>query len=125
MSSTFIAAQVAEYGKPLVIASLPKPTPTGSEVLVRLLVRPVNPADSLSIMGIYPGFRPASLPAVPGLEGMGVVEAVGDKVSVVKSGQRVVPINALGTFQEYIIVNQDTLLVLPDDVTDEAAAQVR
>ena len=125
MSSTFLAAQVVEYGKPLVIASLPKPTPTGSEVLVRLLVRPVNPADSLSIMGIYPGFRPASLPAVPGLEGMGVVEAVGDKVTLVKTGQRVVPLNAPGTFQEYVIMAQEALLPLPDDVTDEAAAQVQ
>jgi hypothetical protein len=39
------------------------------EVLVRLSLRPVNPADIFSIMGVYPGFTPASFPATPGLEG--------------------------------------------------------
>jgi NADPH:quinone reductase-like Zn-dependent oxidoreductase len=34
-------------------------------------------ADVLSLQGIYPGFRPAELPAVPGAEGMGKVEEVG------------------------------------------------
>ena len=82
MSATYLAAQVVEYGKLLVLATVPKPTPTGTEVLVNLLVRPINNSDVVSVLGHYPGFRPASLPAVPGLEGMGVVEAVGDKVSI-------------------------------------------
>lgn len=43
--------------------------PLQGEVLVRLTLRPVNPADIFSIMGVYPGFTPASFPAVPGLEG--------------------------------------------------------
>lgn len=31
--------------------------------------RPVNPADQFSVKGVYPGFQPKELPAVPGLEG--------------------------------------------------------
>ena len=46
------------------------PEPGVREVLVRLTLRPVNPADVFSICGIYAGFTPASLPATPGLEGM-------------------------------------------------------
>jgi len=41
----------------------------------------------------------------------------------VKVGQRVVPVDSIGTFQEYIVADQQGLVVLPDDVTDEAAAQ--
>ena len=36
---------------------------------MRLTLRPCNPADIFSIMGVYPGFQPKALPAVPGLEG--------------------------------------------------------
>lgn len=57
---------------------------------------PVNPADVFSLMGVYPGFTPASLPAVPGLEGMGVVEAVGEGATKLRVGQRVVPLVICG-----------------------------
>ncbi|KAH7711389.1 CBN-MECR-1 protein, partial [Aphelenchoides avenae] len=43
-----------------------------TEVLVRWLAAPMNPADLAQIAGGY-GIRP-SLPAVPGIEGCGVVE---------------------------------------------------
>ncbi len=39
-------------------------------LLLQIYLRPVNPADIFSIMGVYPGFQPKSLPAVPGLEGV-------------------------------------------------------
>lgn len=57
---------------------------------------PVNPADVFSLMGVYPGFAPGSLPAVPGLEGMGVVEAVGEGATKLRVGQRVVPLVICG-----------------------------
>ena len=53
--------------RPVAIAHLP--TCLQGQVLVRLTMRPCNPADIFSIMGVYPGFQPKALPAVPGLEG--------------------------------------------------------
>lgn len=48
------------------------PKPIDGEVLIKVLARPINPADIFSIMGVYPGFTPAGgLPATPGLEGSG------------------------------------------------------
>ncbi|GAQ80133.1 Zn2+-binding dehydrogenase [Klebsormidium nitens] len=107
-----------------------KPSPQAGEVLVRLLVRPVNPADVLSMQGYYPGFQPASLPAIPGLEGYGKIEEIGSGVSGLSVGQRVVPIllnnytkHGNGSWQDYIAVKQDDIIPIPDSISDEHAAQ--
>lgn len=39
------------------------------EVLVRMMLRPINPSDMFCMRGRYGGFKPKKLPAVPGLEG--------------------------------------------------------
>lgn len=44
-------------------------------VLVKWIAAPVNPADLNQIQGVYPE-KPASLPAIGGNEGFGVVETV-------------------------------------------------
>ncbi|KAL4447410.1 hypothetical protein ABPG75_004629 [Micractinium tetrahymenae] len=98
-------------------------------VLVRLTLRPVNPADIFSVQGVYPGFRPKSLPAVPGLEGMGTVVCSGPGASKFSPGQRVVgaPFDSVhsgcGTWQQYIVAKESCLVGVPDGVSDEAAAQ--
>ena len=47
------------------VVELPVPKPAAGEVLVRVTLRPINPADIFSIQGVYPGFQPKT----PGLEG--------------------------------------------------------
>ena len=46
----------------------------------------IDPADVFSLMGVYPGFAPSSLPAVPGLDGVGVVDKTGSGASKFKPG---------------------------------------
>lgn len=46
------------------------------EVLVRMMLRPINPSDMFCMRGRYGGFKPKSLPAVPGLEGRSQVRHV-------------------------------------------------
>ncbi|TPX34706.1 hypothetical protein SmJEL517_g02670 [Synchytrium microbalum] len=99
------------------------------QILVKVTVRPINPSDVFSILGVYPGFQPpnAFKDSTPGLEGCGVVAAIGEGVSHVKVGQRVVPIFAEaisgnGSFQEYVKVTN--VVPIPDDVSDESAAQL-
>lgn len=112
----------------LVAAKVAVPSPGPGEALVRLLLRPINPADMFSLMGVYPGFTPKSYPAVPGLEGMGVVEALGSNVTGrIAAGQRVASLGwrtpeGNGTWQQYVTVPEDTLVPVPDGVSDEAAA---
>ena len=102
------------------------PKPKDSEILIKVLARPINPADIFSIMGVYPGFQPTALPATPGLEGMGViVDANG--VSGLTNGQRgVVFFNTKtgdGSWQEYVAVPSSNFLPVPDSVSDSSAAQ--
>lgn len=113
----------------LKIVDVPKPTLPSDDpeaVLVKISLRPINPADMFSIMGVYPGFTPSTLPAVPGLEGYGIVEDPGQ--SSFKAGQRVTggpfPVGAgNGTWQQYAIYPAFSLVPVPDEVSDESACQ--
>jgi NADPH:quinone reductase-like Zn-dependent oxidoreductase len=66
------------FGEPadvLQARDAPEPVPGPGEVRVRMLVAPVNPSDLMTVRGVYG--RLPTLPATPGLEGVGVVEANG------------------------------------------------
>ncbi|CAI5470545.1 unnamed protein product [Closterium sp. Yama58-4] len=118
------------------VTDKPVPSLGPNQVLVRMQLRPVNPADGLCAMGYYPGFAPASaLPATLGLEGMGVVAALGEAVAQsapdLAVGRRVVPLLALGAleagsgaWQEYVAVDAAHVAAVPAGVRDEDAAQV-
>ncbi len=112
------------FGPPAEVLRLddvPAPQPGPGEVRVRLTHRTINPADLVTIRGRY-GSRPG-LPAVGGNEGVGVVDALGDGAVGLEIGQRVVPLGAGPTWQEYLIAPPEALLPMPDGVSDEAAAQ--
>ena len=83
-------------------------------------------------MGVYPGFQPTSLPAVPGLEGVGHIVAVGDNVTNIHIGQKVVPFfiygsdycsKGNGSWQQYIEMDAKLVFPVPDGVSDDAAVQ--
>src|SRR5215468_5355568 len=73
-----------ETGEPhgiLQLAEIPTPPVAPGEALVRVLLSPINPSDLHMVRGRY-GYQPA-LPASPGAEGVGMVEAVGPGVVAV------------------------------------------
>jgi NADPH2:quinone reductase len=113
-----------ELGEPadvLRVEDVPAPSIGAGEVLVRMRARPVNPSDLLTVRGFY-GVTP-SLPATPGYEGVGVVEAVGADVRGVRPGERVIPLGVPGTWQELVVANPAQLVRPPDGVDDASAAQ--
>lgn len=113
------------FGKPadvLRLDDIPTPEPGPGEVRVRITHRSLNPADLHTVLGNY-GNLP-DLPAVGGHEGTGRVEALGDGVTGVEVGQRVVLLGAAGTWQEYVVVPAADLFPVPDEVSDEDAAQL-
>ena len=80
-----------ETGEPksvLKLAEIPTPPLAPGEALVRVLLSPINPSDLHMVRGRY-GYQP-ELPASPGIEGVGIVEAVGPGVQGPTVGTRVV-----------------------------------
>ncbi len=104
------------------LRQLPVPAPGTGEVRLAMKLRPVNPSDVLQVKGVY-GRKPP-LPAIAGLEGLGLVDAVGQGVTGFSIGQRVVPLGVQGTWADYVVTTADNLIAIPDGLTDEAAAQV-
>src|SRR5262249_12071426 len=100
------------------------PTPESDfrQVRVRMLAAPINPSDLMTIQGNYG--RLPTLPATPGYEGAGVVEATGGGVlGWLRKGKRVAVIHQKGgTWAEYCVVPAKNVVPVPDDVPDEQAA---
>ncbi|OFX15947.1 MAG: NADPH:quinone reductase, partial [Armatimonadetes bacterium RBG_19FT_COMBO_69_19] len=105
------------------IEEVPVPTPGQGQALVRLRAAGVNFLD------IYhrTGLNPLPLPAIPGSEGAGVVEAVGPGVTEVAPGDRVAYSNVLGSYAEYIVAPAWRLVPIPDglEFTQAAAAMLQ
>jgi S-(hydroxymethyl)glutathione dehydrogenase / alcohol dehydrogenase len=80
------AAVLVEAGKPLEIEQLSISKPQAHEVLIRTAACGLCHSDLHFIEGTYPH----ALPAVPGHEAAGIVEAVGSEVRTVKVGDAVV-----------------------------------
>ncbi len=115
-----------EYGDPAEVVRLEDreiPELQPNEVLVEMKAAPINPADLNMIEGKY-AIR-AELPAVPGLEGAGVVVATGSAVENLKTGALVIPLGAFGTWREAGVVAADKLIVVPPDIAPEQAAMLR
>jgi NADPH2:quinone reductase len=121
------AVQVATPGGPetLELVDLPRPSARPGEVLVRAHACGVGRADSLIRRGVYHQMPP--LPANPGNELAGEIEAVGDGVRNLKVGDKVfvgardLPRRG-GCYTEYICVSADAPYKLPDHVKLEEAA---
>lgn len=112
-----------ETGEPksvLKLAEIPTPPLTPGEALVRVLLSPINPSDLHMVRGRY-GYQP-ELPASPGAEGVGIVEAVGPGVQDSVVGTRVVFVNMWNTWREQIVCPVDRLVPVPDGLDDAAAA---
>src|SRR5918999_1294093 len=81
------AAVLESFGEPLVVQDIELDDPKGHEVLVRLVACGVCHTDMYTASGADPsGYAPAVL----GHEGAGVVEAVGEGVTLVAPGDHVV-----------------------------------
>lgn len=118
------AIRFERFGPPaevLHLTDVPVPEPGPGQVRLRLTHRPINPSDLLTISGEY-GSLPR-LPATPGFESVGRVEALGDGTRGLSFGARVVPLSAGGTWRESVIADAAMVVPVPDSVSDATAAQ--
>jgi NADPH2:quinone reductase len=113
------------FGEPaevLQLRDLPVPRPAPGQVRVRMIASPINPSDLLLIRGTYG--RRAEPPAVPGFEGVGIVEESGGGLLGWRVlGRRVAVLNSRGgNWQEQVVVPARQAVPVPDDLPDEQVA---
>ncbi|MFQ5846621.1 MAG: quinone oxidoreductase [Candidatus Methylomirabilales bacterium] len=116
------AIRVHEYGGPeaLTLEELPIPHPGSGQALVKIEAAGLNFIDVYHRTGLYP----APLPRLMGVEGAGVVEAVGPEVTEVRVGDRVAYAStaAPGAYAEYALIPSARLVIIPPGVDARAAA---
>ena len=114
------AIQLTQTGGPdvLIPTDLPVPQPKTGEALIRLTAIGINYIDTYHRSGLYP----VPLPFVPGSEGAGVIDQLGDGVTDLSVGQRVAFATQSSAYAEYAVVPADKLVPIPDALTDQQAA---
>jgi NADPH:quinone reductase len=110
------------FGPPedLELKDIPPPSPGPGEAVVRIRAAALNFFDLLIIAGKYQHKPP--FPFSPASEFAGVVEAVGDGVTDLKPGDRVMGAAGWGAAREAIAVRADQLVKMPDALDFDRAA---
>jgi len=106
---------------------LPKPKPTGTQVLVQVKAVSVNPIDTYIRSGAVAMELP--MPFILGCDLAGVVDAVGPEAKRLKVGDRVWGSNQgllgrQGTFAQFAAVEEQWLYPIPEEVSFEDAAAI-
>ncbi|MDF1728456.1 MAG: NADPH:quinone oxidoreductase family protein [Sulfitobacter sp.] len=111
-----------EAGGPdtLVLEEMDDPTPGKGQVLVRVHAAGVNFPDTLIIKDMYQMKPPR--PFAPGGEIAGEVAALGEGVSHVAVGDRVIGMTGFGGFATHVACDAAKVIKIPDDMPYEEAA---
>jgi NADPH2:quinone reductase len=122
---TMKAIRVHAYGPPEVmqLEEVPGLTPGPGEVVVRVHAAGVNPVDTYIRSGPYRG--EVTFPYTPGIDGAGVVSAVGPQVRHRHVGQRVyVAWSLSGTYAEEVLCREFQTHPLPDGTSFSQGAAI-
>ena len=115
-----------EFGDPRKVLTMENTSvhpPSENEVLVKMLMAPINPSDINMIEGTY-HIRP-KLPCIVGNEGVGEVIEVGKNVKKFKCGDWVLPAEAAwGTWRQLAVTTEEKLLNIDNDISVLGAATI-
>jgi len=111
------AVTVSSYGASPVLMDLPTPAAGPGQVLIKLAAAGMNPMDVALASGEW---RPetAMFPMVLGVDGAGIVDALGEGAARFSLGDRIFgqllipPIGSAGTYAEYVAVTAAAPLAL-------------
>src|SRR5947209_16439376 len=114
------AIRVHEVGGPEVLKweEVEVGEPGSGQVRLRQETAGLNFIDVYHRTGLYP----QPLPFTPGVEGAGIVEAVGPNVTDLKVGDRVAYAGPVGGYAEVRLIDADRLVKLADAISSEQAA---
>src|SRR5260221_2628189 len=100
----------------LEIRDVPQPEPGPNEVLIRVHATAINRADLQQREGKYP--PPPGVPQnIPGMEYAGEVVSGGRDAKLWRAGQRVFGIIGGGSYAEYVVAPERTLLEIPTNLS--------
>lgn len=113
---------ITRYGPPevLEVRDAPDPQAGAGEVRVRVAAAGINFSDLLARQGLYPDAPKP--PMVVGYEVAGTVDQVGNGVTAVRPGQRVIATTAFKGQSELAVMTTDRVFPLPDDWSFEEGA---
>lgn len=126
---TMQALVLNRYGGPegTAMTSVPRPRPSGKELLVRVHAAGLNPVDFKTRQGQIKLIHNYALPTILGNELAGVVAECGEDVTHFAVGDRVfarMPKDSMGAFAEYAIVPENCAAKLPATIDFKTAAGV-
>jgi NADPH2:quinone reductase len=119
------AIRVHEFGEPGVmrLEELPDPKPGAGEVVVEIRAAGVNPVDTYIRSGAYHPDLP--LPYTPGIDGAGIITAMGPGVKHRKVDERVYVAWCLtGTYAGKVLCHEFQTHPLPENVTFPQGAAI-
>lgn len=120
--NAMLAMEISSAGGPDVLkpVSVPVPVPSHGQIVIRLAYAGVNRPDALQRAGLYA--PPSDASPLPGLEGAGVVVALGPGVQRWSVGDHVCALLAGGGYSEYAACNEAHALPIPKGLSLREAA---
>lgn len=123
------AYSISKYSKSdkMQLVDIPEPNIGENEVLVEIHAAALNQLDNKLKEGEFKLLLPNKFPLVLGHDFAGVITKVGSKVNHFKVGDEVFARPAdyhIGTFAEYIAVNENDLALKPKNISIEEAASI-
>ncbi|CAN5682608.1 quinone oxidoreductase [soil metagenome] len=115
------AIRVNELGgaEKLTLEEIEKPIPAADEVLIKVAAAGINYADTMMRSGNY--LTKPDLPFTPGYEAAGTVDELGEQVTNLAKGQRVLATTSSGGYAEYATAKAKTVMPIPDELGDGEA----
>jgi NADPH2:quinone reductase len=112
------AIRINEFGPPNVMKYevVDDVKPAAGQVKVKIMAAGVNPVEAYIRSGAYA--RKPTLPYTPGSDGAGIVEAVGEGIVSVKTGDRVYTSGSVtGTYADAVVCAEHSVHPLPENVS--------
>jgi NADPH:quinone reductase-like Zn-dependent oxidoreductase len=115
------AIVIRAYGGPEVmkLENVARPEPADDEVLIRVVAASINPVD-VAIRKGYLAKLVGNFPLILGMDAVGIVEKVGNKVTKYKAGDPVFAFFTLkgeGGYAEFVTAKEDELAPKPSTVS--------
>jgi synaptic vesicle membrane protein VAT-1 len=99
------------------------PPPARGEVRIAVRAAGVNYADAIARMGLYePAWRYVGWPLTPGFEVAGEVETIGEGVTDLRVGDRVLAVTRFGGYASHLVAPRERVFGIPRVLSFEEAA---